>query len=267
MKNIFKILLIGISIVSCSDDDIIPESNNCSLIEYGNTSVHGGYEKRYRNKHKLIYSGEKIVKRINHGNIAPSSGFYIDGEISRDSLIYDSLGRLWKIYQTPLLENYSYSEFEYTNSNKFPFRRNEIHISNYTGSTYKFIYPEDIYYDADNRIIKTVVNYDKPNYEFNFTTNYEYDTNGNLTKKDFKETRKEYTSRAITEYSDYDEKNNPFLSIPLIDFRGVSSSKNNYRWFRILIYYNENLQTSISGAYNYEYNDFDYPLIGEYNCN
>ncbi|HEY9168917.1 MAG TPA: hypothetical protein VIN72_05480 [Lutibacter sp.] len=265
MKNILKILIIGISLISCSKDEIASEkSNSCYLLDYEKSSVLGSSEVSY--KHKLSYSGNKITSRINYDNVSPNVGLYILGEISRDSLVYDNLGRISKIYKIPLYDNYTYSEFIYENSNSLPHKRNEISIFNYTNSTYTFIYPEDIYYDNKNRIIRTVIDYNEPNYEFDITTIYEYDNNGNLTKIDSKKVQYGNTFQTISEYSDYDNKLNPFSNFPFIDFRGISVSTNNFRHYQTTKYTNENITGISDGTYSYEYNEYNYPLIGIYEC-
>lgn len=265
MKKNLIFLIIGITLISCSKDETPTEkSYNCKLLDYEKVSIIGSSEPSY--KHKLIYSGNKITTRINYDNVAPNSSLYILGEISRDSLVYDNLGRISKIYKIPLNDNYTYSEFIYDNSNSLPHKRNEISVFNYPNSTHTYIYPEDIYYDNKNRIIRTVVDYNEPNYEFDITTIYEYDNNGNLTKIDYKKEQYGNTFQTISEYSDYDNRLNPFSNFSLIDFRGISSSTNNFKHYQTRNYTNENITGNSEGTYNYEYNEFNYPLIGIYEC-
>lgn len=265
MKKIIILLITGISLISCSKDEIPAEkSDNCKLLDYEKVLIIGSSEPNY--KHKLIYSADKITSRINYDNVAPNSGLYVLGEISRDSLVYDNLGRISKIYKIPLYQNYTYSEFMYDNSNTLPHKRNEISVFNYSNSTYTYIYPEDIYYDNKNRIIRTVIDYNEPNYEFDITTIYEYDNNGNLTKIDYKKEQSGIIFQTVSEYSDYDNKLNPFSNFPFIDFRGISSSINNFKNYQTRNFTNGNITGSSEGTYNYEYNEFNYPLIGIYEC-
>jgi len=264
MNNSIIVLIIGFFLVSCSNEEIIPDTDSCLIKEYGHVFIISSSETHY--KHKLLYAGEKIMKRINYDYVAPAAGIYNLGEVSRDSLVYDNYERLWKIYQVPLSKNYSYSEFEYNKSNVLPYKRNEIFIFNYTNSTYTYTYPEEIFYDSKGRIIRTVLDYTEPNYEFNTTTIYEYDSNGNLLKIDSTKEQYGITNQIISEYSDYDDKKNPFSSFPFLDSRGISSSINNFRHYEIITYTNKDITGTQIGTYNYEYNDFDYPLLGTYDC-
>jgi len=258
-NNNIIVLILGFFLISCSNDEIIPDTDSCQLKEYGKIVELGSSEINYR--HKLIYDGEKITKRINFGNVTPSGGLYYFGEVSKDSLVYDNYERLWKIYQVPLRKKYSYSEFKYENSSVLPNKRNEIFIFNYTNSTHTYTYPEEIFYDNKGRIIRTVVDYKDPTYEFNSTTIYEYDSSGNLIKEVNTKDVNGNTSKIITELSDYDDKKNPFSSFPFIDYRGISNSVNNFRHYEITNYDNINISGIRSGTYNFEYNDFDYPLL------
>jgi len=262
MKNNIIVLIIGFFLVSCSTDEIIPDSDNCKIKEYGKIITLGSSEIKYR--YKLIYDGDKIMKRINYGDAAPSSaGLSFFGEVSRDSLVYDKYDRLYRIYKVPLNKNYSYSEFEYEHSNVLPTKRSEIFIFN---QTHLYTYPEEIFYDKKGRVNRTVIDYKEANYEFNSTTIYEYDSSGNLIKVVNTQDENGNTFKIITELSDYDDKKNPFSSFPFIDYRGVSNSANNFRHYEITNYDNINISGIRSGTYNFEYNDFDYPLLGTYDC-
>lgn len=257
-KNIY-LILVGILCLSCTKEDSITDKT-CKIQEYYPYIE----EPVTLYNYKLLYSGDKIIKRIRNGNIDPlTSGGSAWGEISSDSIVFDNQGRVWKIYKIPKMPDYWYSEFIYTNSDGFPDKRNELHFYN---DTYTHTVPEDIFYDNQNRIIKTVVDYNEPGYEFDETTTYYYDEDGNLSKIEITGSKYGDIYSEVKIYADYDQKKNPFINMPFIDFRGISSSKNNYRHTESSSYLNGTLQGGSSGTFSLDYNEFGYPLIGTYEC-
>lgn len=260
MKKYIYLILIGILCISCTKEDpIINET--CKIQEYYPSVV----EPVTLYNYKLLYSGDKIIKRIRNGNIAPlTSGGSAWGEISSDSIVFDKQGRVWKIYKLPKTPHNWYSEFIYINSDALPDKRNELHFYN---DVYTHTVPEEIFYDNQNRIIKTVVDYNEPGYEFDNTTIYNYDGDGNLSKIEITESTSGGNVYSETKiYSDYDQKKNPFINMPFLDIRGISSSKNNYRHSESSYYSNGIYGGGSSSTFSLEYNEYGYPLIGTYEC-
>jgi len=259
MKKIIYLFLFVILCINCTKENSLIDTT-CKIQEYYPFVEIPVPLYNY----KVLYSDDKIIKRIRNGNIAPStSGVSVWGEISRDSIVFDEQGRVWKIYKMPKTPHNWYSEFLYINSDALPDKRNELHFYN---DAYTHTVPEDIFYDIQNRIIKTVVDYNKPGYEFDETTIYFYE-NGNLSKIEITGSKYGINYSEVRVYADYDKKKNPFINMPFIDFRGISSSKNNYRHTESSHYSNGLLSGSSSSSFSLNYNEYGYPLIGTYECN
>ncbi|MBW2961170.1 hypothetical protein [Mesonia aestuariivivens] len=140
-----------------------------------------------------------------------------------DSVVYDDLGRLWKLYKIP---SNKYSVFEYeNNSSKLPFKRLEIKIeSSYINPPPP--YEEMITYNTNHQIKKTVIEYSREIastgqiFTTNKTTKYTYNNDGNLIKDHYRETTNfsDTDYEIIQLYGDYDTLNNPFEGLPFLNF-------------------------------------------------
>lgn len=267
MYNMIKnILIITFFIIlnGCSNDDSTV-FNDCQLLKYEEVITKGRSEMNY--KHELIYSENKIIKRVNYDFVTSSSGYTLFQEVSRDSIIYDDLGRTYRIYKTlPFQNNYNLYEFVYESSNSLPIKILKSNIS--TVATYTTHL--NLFY-SNNKIFKSIETVDEFNPLFygEVTTLYEYNPNGNLSKIEREEVNDNSgdINKMITEYMDYDEQNNPYLTFPFLEYFGISNSSNNYRTQNVTYYHNGNEYSSEQFSWTYEYNEFGYPLIGIYNCN
>ena len=266
-KKLFIVLSLVFFISSCSEneDDFFPQPEDeeaiaCKLLAYGaQFNLDGTYELLNR----VEYENDRIVKRI------------IGTQYLRDSVVYDDLGRLWKLYKTPISDQYSYSVFEYDNpSATLPVKRWETNINpnSYNPTT---TYEEFITYNESNQIAKTVIDHSVTFYNTgetlteNRTTNYIYNSEGNLIKKHFIKTNFDGDTEELIEvYGDYDTYKNPFKNFPFIDMRGIADSPNNWRHYEYTNYYNgePGANSGHRTIESYSYNEYDYPEPAIYDC-
>lgn len=265
------IILLGIITLTSCEDPLTNNSpqhsnNECKLVKY-NKLVNGNaifYQTQ------LQYENNFITKRLNYGNIAPSTtGAYVFGLESKDSIVYNVNNLVEKIYyEKKGTATEKYDHFFYQPNNPNPFKRERIR--NFQDISYTEKYTEMITYN-NGKIIKTVGSYeDSPQYLT--TKDYTYNTSGNLIKtieEDHPNLNSFVTVETI-DYSKYDTAINPFrsISVPFIENRNLKYSANNCR--KISSAKTENGVLSSSSDWeidNFQYNEHGYPLVGEYLCN
>jgi len=265
MKKLFAAVFLTMLLAGCSHDDgVTPIETNqmdCKVLKYQQFIILDSI--LYRKA--LVYESGKIVQRLNYGdNTSGSAGLGGWGLISTDHIFYNSDNTVSKIEYSPN----RFDLFYYTNGNYYPIKRAFITISD---DGYVSKYSENISYDETGRILKTFYYNDDPNYPYlnETTTDYTYDSSSNLAK-----TVEVYQTRSMTKtttvtYSNYDAHKNPFrnINVPFIENRHVQFSKNNYKKISSVTTY-QNDETSFYEVENgaFTYNEFDYPIIAEYNC-
>lgn len=247
---------------SCSSDNNLKKKESvCKILKY-NKIAPNIYQAEF------IYQNGRLIKRLQFGNIvSPSIGQTIYGKLSEDSIVYNSNNTIAKIvYKKDKL----YDLFFYNGNSRLPYKRENIKVSDNGNSTARWI--ENIQYDSQNRIIQTIGDYDDEQTEVNKkTTKYSYDSKGNLSQvSEINNPLDGNTTETITSYSNYDSSKNPFKnsSIPFIDYRNKSYSENNYRAsISKSIYKGDTTIGNFWEISSYQYNEFDYPLFAEYECN
>ena len=275
VKHLLKIaLLLAIIISSCStDDSLTAESNKCRLTKYGLviTPRPSGNDTIYRNE--VDYINSKIVVRSNFGSDPIINYWRL---LSKDSAIYDQQNRIAKIYHINTrytLESKieRYSEFIYDSFNHRPSKIKETRYQ--LSDNFSYIISEDIIYNEHNQIAQTLsIN---STYRINTLTNYSYGENRNLSKivqvnertvpvsQNNEEIR---VDSIVATFRNYDDKINPFQSLPFLNLKGFSDSPNNFTFRDELRYEDGEIRSAASSGYKFEYNDMGYPLIGEYDC-
>lgn len=280
IKHFLKLLIIIIVFTSCNSENVeLPISNKCNLTKYGQEIVFGldgRVDTLYH--HELNYVNDKILVRSNFTEDlnSPSSGIGRWGQKSRDSVIYDQQNRVAKIYNIntyyfsePKIE--SCSEFIYGNFDNLPSKIKETRYQLSSGSSYTV--SEDIIYNNDNQIVQTSSKYSRSKTTIDILTNYSYYDSQNISKITRVAKRIRTSSgnivnidSTITTFKNYDNNINPFLNFPFIDFRGTSSSPNNFTSIKEIKYANGELRSSLSISSEFKYNDLGYPLFGIYSC-
>lgn len=252
MKKIIRaIMLIGILAFAGCSSDAPKVTNECKLLKYGKVEITdpNGIFTYYQVE--LVYQNNQIVKRLNYGNIASTP---VIGLISTDNIFYDSNNRVEKIVYINNIEDHFYYEGNAIN----PFKRERWSIH----PTKTYVYIEDITYDTQNRILKTVY-YPRLAPTEITTTDYTYNSDGNLI-----EIVEDDGLLKTTYYrSNYDTYKNPFatINVPFIENRIYKYSKNNASEFitkaadGTILYH-----SSVSGR---KYNEFGFPIDCEYLCN
>lgn len=264
MKNFkFLIVLLPILLFSCTKDDIPAYASKCKILK---SELAFASDEISFYDHEYVYKNNLLVARINFGNsVSASTGQYVHGEVSRDSLVYDDLRRVSQIYELPAHNNISYrvSEFIYDSPmNSRPSKRLQHYF--YSDTLFSS-YEENISY-KDGRISKTEVDYVDDQYSYSEMTTYSYDGNGNLLEKHYTYIYENSISETITTYDDYDNKKNPFREFPLLDYFGIAESPNNYTSYTVINQSNGINNGHHSKNFVLDYNKRGYPKIGEYDC-
>lgn len=273
MKRICCFLLIVSVFLSCVPDDnpvqpLVAESFPCKILKCGKVIENSGSsnETIYYTT-EFIYLNNRIIKRVNYKNNQYSS---------TDSIAYNSAGLVSRIYDdihSELFELYTTTEIlSYLPYTTQPNRREIQKVNRETGVLQRSF--ESISYDGLGRILKTVETRELPpdliNYHYITTTDYTY-LNNNLSKVVEKVEYTEWPTRVTTFlYSNFDNRKNPFrtLRIPLTEMRHLRYSLNNRRNIDTTVDYGgfSNYEHSTFSISHYDYNEFGYPLIAEYQC-
>ncbi|MBA0885012.1 hypothetical protein [Flavobacterium undicola] len=241
MKKIFTILLIGILLNSCSNDDNLDYKNSESfttnmkvdLSNYniGSVNPFTYFQFEYDNKKRLI------KKTTVHPISQNGSINYINDDI------YTSI-----IYK---INNVTVEDF--STSNNYPYSKNTNYytLNNTNQITIREI--PDIYYNerskkmfykyTNNKLTEITTTYPNRPYDVNipyysyiltYSEKFYFDSNGNLSKTEYNELRNGINigEKTIRTFEDYDTSFNPTKNLFLLnDYFYRSLSKNNYRKF------------------------------------
>lgn len=262
-----KLLYLTITILSLflfancsSDENTETKESTCKILKYDRLALNI-YQTEF------VYENGRMIKRQNYGNTLPvTTGQTLLGLISEDDILYNQNNNVEKIIYK---KDKHYDVFFYEGNSKLPYKRENIKISDDGNYTAKWV--ENIQYDSQNRIIKTIGGYDDETENRKITNMYTYDSNGNLSQTSERKTLSDGTTiENIIEFYNYDSNKNPFknITVPFVDCRTKNYSKNNYRGF-----IHKSIQegnTTIGYHWeisSYQYNEFGYPLFAEYECN
>lgn len=266
-----------------SDDDNLPpvqqEVFPCKIMKCGQVNIfnNSGTIDTVMYQVHFEYENDRIIKRLNYGYVSVSTGFTHWQLKSTDSLVYDDLNRVTRIYydiyhlgNSPVRAN---DHFFYDGIANQPFKRE--HISYWVDdpdNIEKLV--ENIHYDFFGRISNTQLTHiypdDVPGITETSEKNYAYDESGNLVTSVENFTYNYMTttilSTSTTNYSNYDSHKNPYRSIkvPFADLRDLNYSYNN----PLTREYISNHEGDVSGTstHTLDYNEHDYPLFAEYEC-
>jgi len=264
MNKLLFSFFLGLIISSCSHDDDVNQIElaeiNCQVLKYQQLIILDSI--LYRTS--LVYEGNKVMQRLNYGNIlSGSTGQTRWGLSSFDNIFYNSENKVSKI-------EYAANRFDlfyYTDGNPNPFKREYIRISD---DGYVSKWSENITYDESGRISNTFFYADDPNYPYveETTINYIYNSDSNLAKIIEVYRTSGNTTTTTVDYSEYDSHKNPFknINVPFIENRPVQFSRNNYKKKHTKTIYTDGETYSSDFEYGFSYNEYDYPLIAEYNC-
>lgn len=244
-----------------TDNPPQPEVFHCKLLKYGKLATYNN-EVQYQNG--FLYQNDVMTKRLNYGNtLSSSTGMYLFGIQSKDSIVYNSRGNTEKIFY----RSNRYDVFYYEGNSKNPNRREGITVGQ-NGYIDKWI--ENITYDTSDRISKTEGYYPDFPGELKIKNNYIYDSTGNLNQTiEEKVDINNNIKKTIVTYSNFDTAKNPFknIDVPFIEYRHLKYSQNNYRKFESITTFNGKLDNFNNWEISaYSYNEYDYPLFGEYEC-
>lgn len=263
---------------SCSSDDdniAIEPVPQCKIVKHNTSS-----DPRITFDVEFVYQNNRIIKIKNYGNILPvETGFTQFGVVSEDSIVYSKNNNVEKIINLKYKNSNgifiytvegNYNTFFYKNNQSKPYKREYTSKDENGKITYKWI--ETIQYDSENRIIQTD-GYSEARPEFRkVRTTYTYDSNGNLSQFSETETYSNGdTNEKLENFSNYDTNKNPFknITVPLVVYRKLNYSNNNYRSYTSQTINNEGRITdsSIWQIDSFIYNENGYPLFAEYECN
>lgn len=258
IKILAAIALCTLTFGSCnSDDSENAGPSQCKLLKWN--EIFSAGEARYQDE--FVYENGRIIKRLKYGTVVGAVAVIL----STDSIVYDAGNRVDKVYYGYNFN--TYDQYIYNSDNSSPVSRKTFSTDGNGVLSAGLV--EDITYDSNNRIKKTVRYLENnPAYHVD-TVEYFYNDN-NLTKKISTVTYENGTEfYNTTTFTGHDNMKNPFRKItaPLAEFRDYHYSKNN-------ITSSKSTETDQAGnvtAFSqYErtfgYSSNDYPLIGTYDC-
>lgn len=266
MKHLIKFLFIGFFIISCSRTEDSPENNvvNEPLITKMNANVFFPGSKpnnQVESKFNFEYDSDQRLTKKNGGflPVSGSTGF----SSSFTDKIYTSL-----IYTglNVTVENFSSSpDFNVQKNTKY-FTLNSLNqiVGKEAPPNHKYWLKKQTFSYLDNRLteIKTTLpnwppDPTNPNdYLLTYLEKFYYDTNGNLTKSEYFELQNGINigEKVIRTFENYDNSTNPCKRLQLLDeFFYRSLSKNNYRKYTEINYYNEVLGSTSTTSWTFNY--------------
>ncbi len=247
---------------SCSSDESA-ETSSCRILKY--QKIYYNNAEYY--KTEFVYENNRITKRLR-------TDYFNTFLIFEDSICYDSANRVTKIYydiDNPAMQAYTEHDLFYYNGNSTNAYKRERYRNHTEWGIYVWV--ENISYDTSNRILNTVKTFTylpeiglEPDV---MTTDYTYDAIGNLVKTIEVDVNNNYTRTTTVDRSNYDSHKNPFkhINVPFLEVRDLQYSKSNAQDVVTTIDYGSNTPSVSTWHSNFEYNEFDYPLIAEYMCN
>lgn len=260
--------------VSCSKPDEVtkeeenPKEVQCYLLKYGISVVDTDGNKAY--PMEFEYEGDRIIKRL-HYFLFPS-GFNGGSQkvLSKTEHIhYNNQGLPVKISENNNTSMEIVEEIFYNGLNRM-IRKQKTTITLSTKA--KVVH--DTYYTYDNldRINSYTTNvhnfFTGETRVFNSTVTYDQD--GNLSEITEDVMINQYAYRKVTTYSNYDSYKNALanINVPFDDYLLTRYSKNNCRKVVSVVYDNgQPTGTGSQSTISYGlYNEYGYPMIGEYRC-
>jgi len=258
-----KFLFIALLLISCSNDDSLSENNTKTSIlikeinaNTYNSSVSNGLKTTFE------YDSKQRLTKKTGGYIYMSASTGYSGFYTNE--VYTSL-----TYQnnTVVIENFSTSPtFTVPKETKIVTLNssNQIQTKEVPSlvSTYKL--KKLIYTYSQNRIVKIITTFpnipynaaDPNDYILTYEENFDYDSNGNLTKSEYFEQHNGVNKgeKIIRTFEDYDNSENPFKKLQLLDdFFYRSISKNNFRKVTVLQYMNDELSSRNTSTWTFSY--------------
>lgn len=263
-QGLFLFLSILVLLPACKKNDE-EKQIRCSLTQYGvNAKFPGVYSQT------IIYSEENLFMRLNYS----LQNVLINGRdttvktlIGTDSIVYDG-DFVSRIYYKAANGNVN-KYYEYENNGAQLISRREFD----SGANFQSYNKEYLEYSNGHISHILFVKY----YTANLTnpvdtihTWFSFNGSGNLTKSitvhEFMQGTDFISDSIIKEYKVYDTKKNPFYGWPFPEMQDKCLSKNNFV---------KNKYTHKRGGFivemgttelSYEYDENDFPLIGEYAC-
>ncbi|MEO9571637.1 MAG: hypothetical protein ABJH82_08220 [Polaribacter sp.] len=275
MKNTYVLLLIILSLISCSKNDYLNKDNQCKVI-----GTNGDYKTEYNTVTEtidtigdIIYpvqyvynSKNLLITRIRYDNVYSISDFHRD----IDNINYDSNNRINEISTYNRVKDYTaVKTYEYNGSSTLPTKITRHKLEN-NGSK-QLTYTESLTHNHAkqlSRVLKT-----PKDMEYSFETVYSYNEDGNLIELKVEEIDIDNNIiwRSIETYGNYDNQRNPFNGLPFSDLRGISESNNNYFKYSKTAgytetYLNSGPTPSESSGYTYTPTDLNYLKRSKYQC-
>ncbi|WP_140418647.1 hypothetical protein [Pedobacter sp. AJM] len=267
MKHIIKFLFIGIFLVSCAktENSIQKDPFNEPLIKKMRTNVFYPGSSLYNNNPDFTFNFEydtysRLIKKIGGDLTIPISSGNV--KVFTDK-IYTTL-----VYsgQNVTVEDFSSSadfsavlntkyftlndlnqieKKEIPNENNYLLKKQTFNYSDKHITEIKTFFPNLPYVSTDlNSFILTYVE------------KFYYDINGNLIRSEYFRQQNGINKgeRIIRTFEDYDNSINPFKRLQLLDeFFYRSLSKNNYRKYTEIHYYNEILGSASTTTWSFNY--------------
>ncbi|WP_374445662.1 hypothetical protein [Epilithonimonas sp.] len=267
MKNIFKLCLFSLALLSCSRDneekiveDDLLITKMSSLVLYTNSVSYGNSDLFL----KFDYDNEKRLVKKTGGFLSVSGstgfgGFFTDKIYT--SLVYNG--------NNVTVEDFS-SSIDFTvpkNSKYFILDNNkrikQKNVPSTVISSYRDIQQNFIYNNIGQL---TEINTTLPNMPYDPTDPYDYietylekfyyDSKGNLIKTEYFEQKNGVNKgiKVIRTFEDYDNSYNPWKRMYLLDdFFYRSISKNNFRKYKV-VRYEENGDVSLNSQQSWTFN-------------
>jgi hypothetical protein len=266
MKNIIKFLLLGFILGSCSKSEVVSENEKTvdPIITQMNVNIlYSGYLVDNQSE-KITYeydSNKRLIKETGGFLQLPSSTGY------RGSFTD-------KIYTTLTYSNNNVTVEDFSASPDFSVQKNTRYFTLNSDNQIKtkeipnnndYLLKKQTFIYVNNKLseIKTIlpnILYDSsdPNdYVTTYSEKFYFDASGNLSKTEYYEQRNGVNKgeKVVRTFEDYDNSANPFKRLQLLDdFFYRSLSKNNFRKYTEVHYYNDIVNNTTTETYSFNYN-------------
>ncbi len=267
MKHLlFYIGIACIGLLTACDKDKEEEKGNetsCRITQYGeaNSNVY---------PYSISYLGDKISIRYNYNLVKVK----IDGKdtVTKvlngiDSLSYigDFVYRIYYMNTNKEVDRY----YEFENDGSKIISRREFN----SGSDFASFSKEYFEYSNGNISHAMLIKYFTSNLENPVDTVhtwYKYNGSGNLTESvcvnNYEHENLYVSDSIIKEFKVYDNKKNPYYGWLFPEMQDNCLSKNNWIKYKYTQKINGVVAVTGTTELTYEYNENNYPLIGEYEC-
>lgn len=259
MKYLVTILIAGICLASCSNEENTENSNNESVLNEINVDV----------TNQALFTGDQYFsfEYNNEKKLLKKTGGFIElSPVTGYSTIYSK-----EIYTLLTYTNNKVIVENFSTSLDFTVPKNTIYYS-LNGSSqieqkevpnvYNIVHSKKLAFKYSDGKLREIITsfpnmfYDPNDYVITYAEKFYYDTNNNLINAEYLELHngKEEGKKIVRTFEDYDTSYNPFKRLQLLEeyfYRSIS--KNNFRKYKETSYNNGTVVSEYETSWAFTY--------------